>query len=101
MARREGVPMFPIIDQGLHTHSCHYALTWPSGLHGLELKVVTWQCKATTWHGRASSLLERSLLLLLGLVLPLLTCVDDCLWLGALSLGCLGLLACLAPTKAH
>ncbi len=45
--------------------------------------------------------LERSLLLLLGLVLALLTCVDDSLWLGALSLGCLGLLACLAPTKAH
>ncbi len=60
--------MLPIIDQGVHTHSCHHALTWPSGLHGHELKVVTWQCKATTWHERASSLLERSLLLLLGLL---------------------------------
>jgi len=53
--------MFPIIDQGVHTHSCHHAHTWPSGLHGHEVKVVTWQCKATTWHERASSLLERSL----------------------------------------
>ena len=93
--------MLAMDDQGVHTHACLHALTWPSGLHGLEVRVVTWQCKATTWHERASSLLERSLLLLLGLVPPLLTCVDGSLCLGALSLGCLGLLACLAPTKAH
>jgi len=101
MAMQEGMSMLLIIDQGAQTHSCHHALTWPGGLHGLGLKVVTWQCKATTWHERASSLLERSLLLLLGLVLPVLTCVNDSLGLGALFLGCLGLLVCLAPTKAH
>ena len=37
--------MLAMVDQGVHTHACHHALTWPSGLHGLKLKVVTWQCK--------------------------------------------------------
>ena len=33
-ARLEGVPMLAMVDQGVHTHACHHALTWPSGLHG-------------------------------------------------------------------
>jgi len=52
-AMQEGVPGLPIIDQGVHAHACHHALTWPAGLHVLGLRVVTWQCKATTWHERA------------------------------------------------
>jgi len=69
----------PIIDQGVHTH----ALTWPAGLHGLGMKVVTWQCKATTWHERARPLLVRSHVPLLGPALACMTCVDafySCLW---------------------
>ena len=62
----------------------------------------TWQGNAHTRHTRACSLLEISLVLLLGLVLPWGTCVDDSpssLGLGALGLSTtLGLLACLAPT---
>ena len=42
-ARQEGMAMLSMVDQGVHTHACHHALTWPSDLHGLELKVVTWQ----------------------------------------------------------
>ncbi len=68
--------MAPIINLGVHTHACHHALTWPDGLHGLGLKVVTWQCKATTWHERARPLLVRSLVPLLGLALACMTCVD-------------------------
>ena len=56
-AMQEGVPRLPIIDQGVRTHACHPALTWPASLHGLGLIVVTWQFKATTWHERAKSLL--------------------------------------------
>ena len=102
-ARLEGVPMLAMVDQGVHTHACHHALTWPSDLHGLELKVVTWQCKATTWQERARPLLERRLLLLLGLALACMTCVDavyscQCPW--GLQLGSLGLLPGSAPQKS-
>ncbi len=27
--------MLPIIDQGVHTHACHHALTWPMACMGL------------------------------------------------------------------
>jgi len=30
-AMQEGAPGYPIIDQGVHTHACHHALTWPAG----------------------------------------------------------------------
>ena len=66
------------------------------------LGLKTWQGNAHTKHTRACSLLEISLVLLLGLVFPWGTCVDDSpssLGFGALGLGTtLGLLACLAPT---
>ena len=70
----------------------------------LWLGLKTWQGNAHTRHTRACLLLEISLglVLLLGLVFPWGTCVDDSpssLGLGALGLGTtLGLLACLAPT---
>ena len=87
--------MLAMVDQGVHTHACHHALTWPSGLHGLKLKVVTWQCKAITWQERARPLLVRSSVPLLGLALACMTCVDaiwccQCPW--GLLLGSLGLL---------
>jgi len=100
---QEGVPGLPIIDQGVHTHACHHALTWPAGLHGLGLKVVTWQCKATTWHERARPLLVRSHVPLLGFALACMTCVDafySCLRPWGLLLGSLGLLPGSAPQKS-
>ncbi len=102
-ALQQGVPMLPIIHLGVHTHACHHALTWPDGLHGLVLKVVTWQCKATIWHERARPLLVRSLVPLLGLALACMTCVDafySCLWPWGDLLGSLGVLPGSAPQKS-
>jgi hypothetical protein len=95
--------MLAMVDQGVHTHACHHALTWPSGLHGLKLKVVTWQCKAITWQERARPLLVRSSVPLLGLALACMTCVDaiwccQCPW--GLRPGSLGLLPGSAPQKS-
>ena len=54
------------------------------------LGLKTWQGNAHTKHIRACSLLEMSLVLLLGLLPPYGTCVEDCpssFQLGALGLG--------------
>ena len=79
-----------------------YTLLAISATIEVWLGLKTWQGNAHTRHTRACSLLEISLVLLLGLVFPWGTCVDDSpssLGLGALGLGTtLGLLACLAPT---
>jgi len=94
------VPGLPIIDQGVHTHACHHALTRPAGLRGLGLKVVSRQCKVTTWHERARSLLVWSHVPLLGLALACMTCVDalySCMRPWGLLLGSLGLLLGSAP----
>jgi len=79
--------------------------SWPAGhgLHGLGLKVVTWQCKATTWHERARALFVRSPVPLLGLALACMTCVDafySLLWPWGLLLGSLGVLLGSAPQKS-
>ena len=114
----ERVGFSPNCGQGRTSESvlgCHAWKTWVcwaflDTIHTLGqfctiafwLGLKTWQGSAHTRHTRACSLLEISLVLLLGLVFPCGTCVDDSpssLGLGALGLGTtLGLLACLAPT---